>query len=165
MRNDCIVPQAPDIIPQYRDFRKRGNLMSEDRDRGRIEVSPTAVATIANHAVLNSYGVVGMAAKNLVNGLAQVLRPDSKKGIEVHIDEDVIVIDLYVVLEYGLRIAMVARNIMSSVKFAVEKAMGVPITSVNVHVQGLRVSSSNPPKKGTSAQAHRSESGDPKQTS
>jgi uncharacterized alkaline shock family protein YloU len=139
--------------------------MSDERDRGRIEVSPTAVATIANHAVLNAYGVVGMAAKNLVNGLAQVLRPDNKRGIEVHIDEDLIVIDVYVVLEYGLRIAMVARNIMSSVKFAVEKAMGVPITSVNVHVQGLRFSSSNPPNKGTSAQARRSESGDSKQAS
>jgi len=112
----------------------------KQRTRGRIEVSPAAVATIANHAVLNSYGVVGMASKNLVNGLAQVLRPESRRGVEVHIDEDEIVIDLYVVIEYGVRIATVARNIMSSVKFSVEKAMGVPVTSVNVHVQGLRVS-------------------------
>jgi uncharacterized alkaline shock family protein YloU len=99
-----------------------------------------AVATIANYAVLNSYGVVGMSSKNLVNGLAQVLRPDSKRGIEVHIDEDVITIDLYVVIEYGLRIAVVAQNIMTSAKFNVEKAMGVPVASVNVHVLGLRIS-------------------------
>ena len=114
--------------------------MSDASGRGRIEVSPAAVATIANHAVLNSYGVVGMSSKNLVNGLAQVLRPESKRGVEVHVDEDQIIIDLYVVIEYGVRIAMVAKNIMNSVKFSVEKAMGVPITEVNVHVQGLRVS-------------------------
>jgi len=114
--------------------------MSERHDQGRIEVSPAAVATIANHAVLNSYGVVGMSSKNLVNGLAQVLRPDSRRGVQVHIDEDQIVIDLYVVLEYGVPIAAVARNIMSGVRFNVEKAVGVPITSVNVHVQGLHVS-------------------------
>lgn len=108
--------------------------------RGRIEVSPAAVATIANHATLNSYGVVGLASKNLVNGWAQVLRPDSRRGVEVHIDEDQIVIDLYVVIEYGVRIAEVARNIIDSVKFSVEKAVGIPITRVNVHVQGLRVS-------------------------
>ena len=108
--------------------------------RGRIEVSPTAVATIANQAVLSSYGVVGMSSKNLVNGLAQVLRPDSKRGVVVHIDGDHIVIDLYVVIEYGVRIATVARNIMDSVKFTVEKAVGVPVIGVNVHVQGLRVS-------------------------
>ena len=114
--------------------------MSEANIRGRIEVSPAAVATIANHAVLNAYGVVGMSAKNLVNGLAQVLRPDSKRGVDVQIDEDQIVIDLYVVIEYGVRVATAARNIISSVKFSVEKAIGVPLTAVNVHVQGLHVS-------------------------
>lgn len=114
--------------------------MSETHDRGRIEVLPTAVATIANHAVLNSYGVVGMASKNRVNGLVQILRPDSKRGVDVHIDEDQITIDLYVVIEYGVRIAQVAQNIMSSVKFSVERAIGVPVTSINVHVQGLHVS-------------------------
>lgn len=114
--------------------------MSDRTDRGRVEVSPNAVATIANHAVLNSYGVVGMSAKNLVDGLAQVLRPDSKRGVEVHIDEDQITIDLYVVIEYGVRVATVARNIISTVKFSVEKAIGVPLTAVNVHVQGLHVS-------------------------
>ena len=113
--------------------------MSDEYARGRIEVSPAAVATIANHAVLNSYGVVGMSPKNLVNGLAQVLRPDSKRGVEVHIDQDRIVIDLYVVIEHGVRIATVARNIISSVKFSVEKTIGVPVSSVNVHVQGLHV--------------------------
>ena len=114
--------------------------MTDERSQGRIEVSPAAVATIANQLVLNSYGVVGMSAKNLADGLAQVLRPESKRGVEVLIDADIIVIDLYVVIEYGVRIAAVAKNIMESVKFGVEKAMGVPITAVNVHVQGLRVS-------------------------
>ena len=114
--------------------------MNDEYVQGRVQVSPAAVATIANHAVLNSYGVVGMSSKNMVNGLAQVLRPESKRGIQVHIDDDQIVIDLYVVIEYGVRIATVARNIMSSVKFSVEKAMGVPVSCVNVHVQGLRVS-------------------------
>jgi uncharacterized alkaline shock family protein YloU len=114
--------------------------MSDENVQGRIEVLPAAVATIANHAVLSSYGVVGMSSKNLVNGLAQILRPDSKRGVDVHIDGDQIIIDLYVVVEYGVRIAEVARNIMHSVAFSVEKAIGVPITAVNVHVQGLRVS-------------------------
>ena len=114
--------------------------MNDQHDHGRIEVSPAAVATIANHAVLNSYGVVGMSSRSPVNGLAQVLRPESKRGVEVHIDGEEIVVDLYVIMEYGVRIATVASNIISSVRFSVEKALGVPITAVNVHVQGLRVS-------------------------
>jgi len=114
--------------------------MIDGRIRGRIEVSPGAVATIANHAVLNSYGVVGMSPKNLVNGLAQVLRPDSKLGVDVHIDGDQIVVDVYVVIEYGVRIAEVARNIINNVKFSVERALDVPLSAVNVHVQGLHIS-------------------------
>lgn len=124
--------------------------MNDQHDHGRIEVSPAAVATIANHAVLNSYGVVGMSSRSPVNGLAQVLRPESKRGVEVHIDGEEIVVDLYVIMEYGVRIATVASNIISSVRFSVEKALGVPITAVNVHVQGLRVSNGkNRNQRGT----------------
>lgn len=114
--------------------------MTEETRLGRIEVSPTAIASIASQAVLNSYGVVGMASKSLVNGLAELLHPNSKRGVEVRLEGDEIIIDLYVVIEYGTRISTVAHNIMSNVKFSVEKALGVPVSQVNVHVQGLRVS-------------------------
>jgi uncharacterized alkaline shock family protein YloU len=59
----------------------------------------------------------------------------------VRLDGDQIIIDLYVIIEYGTRISAVAHNIMSNVKFSVEKSLGVPVAEVNVHVRGLRVSS------------------------
>jgi uncharacterized alkaline shock family protein YloU len=114
--------------------------MADETRLGRIEISPTAIAGIASQAVLNSYGVVGMASKSLVGGLAQLLHPDSRRGVEVRLEGNRIIIDLYVVIEYGTRVSTVAHNIMSSVKFSVEKALGVPVSQVNVHVQGLRVS-------------------------
>ena len=114
--------------------------MAEETRLGRIEVSPIAIASIASQAVLNSYGVVGIASKSLVGGLAELLHRDSKRGVVVRMEGDQIIIDLYVIIEYGTRIATVAHNIMSNVKFSVEKALGVPVAKVNVHVQGLRVS-------------------------
>jgi len=114
--------------------------MADETRLGRIEISPSAIAGIASQAVLNSYGVVGMASKSLVGGLAQLLHRDSKRGVEVKLEGNRIIIDLYVVIEYGTRISTVAHNIMSSVKFSVEKALGGPVSQVNVHVQGLRVS-------------------------
>jgi uncharacterized alkaline shock family protein YloU len=114
--------------------------MSEETRLGRIEISPTAIASVASQAVLNSYGVVGMASKSLVGGLAELLGRDSKRGVGVRLEGDQIIIDLYVIIEYGTRISAVAHNIMSNVKFSVEKALGVPVFQVNVHVQGLRVS-------------------------
>ena len=107
---------------------------------GNIHVSPRAIATIAYQAVLESYGVVGMASKNLVNGLANVLVKDLTKGVDVHFKDDQIDIDLYIVVEYGTRIKSVAASVANTVRYQVEKALGLPVHQVNVHVQGLRIS-------------------------
>jgi uncharacterized alkaline shock family protein YloU len=113
----------------------------EETRLGKIEVAPTAIASLSSQAVLECYGVVGMATKDLARGIVEILQPAShRRGVDVHIDEDQIVIDLYVVIEYGTRIATVARNIQSVVRYTVERALGVPVAAVNVHVQDLRVS-------------------------
>jgi uncharacterized alkaline shock family protein YloU len=109
---------------------------------GKIEVTARAVATVAAKTVFECYGVVGMTSKTLRDGLAVLLQQDNPhRGIGVHfVGRGRIVIDLYVVIEYGLRISEVAQNIMSRVKFAVEKSLGLPVVQVNVNVQGVRVS-------------------------
>ena len=109
-------------------------------NRGRIEVAPAAIANIANQAVLSCYGVVGTADKDLAIGIVNLLSPDSKRGIEVHIKGDEIVIDVYIIVEYGTRIVAVARSVMNVVKFSVERALGIRVSAVNVHVEGLRIS-------------------------
>lgn len=108
---------------------------------GSIHVSPRAIASVAYHAALQSYGVVGLASKNLVDGLAQVLVQDPTHGVEVHYDGEHIHIELYIVVEYGTRIKSVASSVSNTVRFHVEKALGIPINDINVHVQGLRISS------------------------
>jgi uncharacterized alkaline shock family protein YloU len=115
--------------------------MSDSTNLGHIHVSPQAIASIASSAVMASYGVVGMTNKNLAGDLAEILQKESwRRGVEVELQGDQIVIDLYVVLEYGLRLSEVAHNIMSAVKYQVEKLLGVPIGAVNVHIQGIRIS-------------------------
>ena len=107
---------------------------------GSIHISPNAVATIAYHATLESYGVVGLAPKNLVEGLAHTITRESTRGVSVHYDGDQIDIDIYVVVEYGTRIAAVANSVANTVRFHVEKALGLRVTNINVHIAGLRVS-------------------------
>ena len=108
---------------------------------GKIEVSPTAIASLASQAVLECYGVVGMATKDLASGIVEILQPSShRRGVDVQMEGGNLMIDLYVVMEYGTRIAVVARNIQSAVKYAVEKSLSAPVATVNVHVQDLRVS-------------------------
>ena len=116
--------------------------MAEEQRLGSIEISHVAIASIASQAVLGCYGVVGMSSRTLRDGLAELLHPaDSpRKGVQVELVDDRITVDLYVIMEYGVRVSEVAHNIMQSVKFNVEKTLGVPVAQVNIHVQGLRIS-------------------------
>ena len=115
----------------------------KEESHGKIDISKAAVATIANRAVNQCYGVVGMANKNFVNGISNILSRDSRRGIDVKIEDNKIVIDVYVIVEYGTRIRVVAESIQNTVRFHVEKAIGFPVGAVNVYVHGLRLSDGN----------------------
>ncbi len=119
----------------------RQDCMNEEPFLGRIEVSPRAISSIAGQAVLECYGVVGMAAKHARMDLGDIL-PGAhfRHGVQVHLNENRIVIDLYVVIESGTRITQVAQGIQKRVAFSVEHATGLQVAEVNVHVQDLRVS-------------------------
>lgn len=114
--------------------------MKDSNPLGNIYVSYRAIATVAYQAALSSYGVVGFAAKNLAEGLAQVLVKDPTLGVDVRYVNNSIQIDLYIIVEYGTRIKMVASSVADNVRYQVEKAIGLPVSQVNVHVRGLRVS-------------------------
>lgn len=107
---------------------------------GRITISPRAIATIACQAALQSYGVVGMTSMNLAKGIAHALIHDPRYGVQVNVIEDQIAIELFVIVEYGTRISSVAASVANSVRYQVERAIGMPVAAVNVHVQDLRVS-------------------------
>lgn len=107
---------------------------------GNIYVSYKAIASVAYQSATQSYGVVGLSAKNLATGLAQVIVKDPTLGVDVHFDGKAIQIDLYVIVEYGTRIKSVATSVSENVRYLVEKTFGLPVNQVNVHVRGLRIS-------------------------
>jgi uncharacterized alkaline shock family protein YloU len=115
-------------------------MSDENTPLGRVTISPRAIATIAYQAARQSYGVVGLTSKNLVEGITQVIVKDPTHGIEVKYNDQKIAIDIYVIIEYGTRIKSVAASVSNTIKFNVEKALGMPVEEVNVHVRGLRVS-------------------------
>ena len=115
----------------------------ETTSLGGIHVSPNAVATIAYHATLQPYGVVGLAPKNLADGIVSTITREPSRGISVKYMEDEIYIDINVVVEYGTRINSVAESVANTVRFHVEKALGLRVSKVNVHVAGLRISNTD----------------------
>jgi uncharacterized alkaline shock family protein YloU len=107
---------------------------------GSILIQKDAIASIARQSTLQSYGVVGLAPKDLIENIRQILKRDSKYGVDVTFDHDGLIIDLYIVVEYGTRIKSITNSIVNSVKYNVEKTVGLPVRRINVHVRGLRIS-------------------------
>jgi uncharacterized alkaline shock family protein YloU len=118
---------------------KTSTALGQARQWGRVEVFPSAVAAIAGHAALGCYGITGMAARGLRDGVAELLhRENVDRGVEVVEVDGGLAIDVFVIVQYGIRISEVAHNLQETVKFAVERSVNVPVVEVNVNVQGVR---------------------------
>lgn len=120
---------------------KAAQTLIQSRDLGRIQVSPRVVATIAAHAAADCYGIVGMAAQGLREGLAQRLHRESvHRGVDVELREDGVAISLYVIVEFGIRVTEVSQNLTNAVRYSIERTLGLPVVEVNINVQGVHVS-------------------------
>ncbi|MFG6148957.1 Asp23/Gls24 family envelope stress response protein [Halobacillus sp. B23F22_1] len=108
---------------------------------GHITISNDVISTIAGGAAVECYGIVGMASKNqLRDGLAEMLRRENfSKGVVVRQDEGHVHIDMYIIVSYGTKISEVAHNVQSQVKYALNKNVGLSVNSVNIYIQGVRV--------------------------
>ena len=115
-------------------------MVEETTSLGGIHVSPNAIATIAYHATLESYGVVGLAPKNLADGIVKSITREPSRGVTVRYNGEQIDIEIHIIVEYGTRINSVAESVANTVRYHVEKALGLKVNTVSVHVAGLRVS-------------------------
>ncbi len=107
---------------------------------GNITIDDNVVASLAGLAAMECYGLVGMATSSATEGLVELLRREHlTKGVKVSSAEDKIVIDLYIMVQFGISISVVSSNIIERVKYSVEEATGLRVERVNVNVQGVRV--------------------------
>ena len=114
--------------------------MTEENELGNVTISSKAIASVAGLAAMRTYGIVGMASKSFVDGLAHAIVSDPRHGVDVKIQNGQISVDLYIVIEYGTRITTVATEVANTVEYQIEQSIGMPVSAVNVHVQDLRVS-------------------------
>ncbi len=107
---------------------------------GEIVIGNEVIARIAGRAAMECYGVVGMAAKNVKDGIARLLKKESlTKGIRLTAENNELSIDLHVIMLYGTSIYAICNSLIDTVKYKVEKYTGLTVKAVNVFVDGLRV--------------------------
>ncbi|KAA8674881.1 Asp23/Gls24 family envelope stress response protein [Clostridium sp. MT-14] len=109
-------------------------------DMGIVKISDEVVGVIAGLATTEIDGIVGMSA-SLVGGITQILsgKKNLSKGVKVNVGENSAAIDLYVVVEYGVRIPDVALKVQENVKRAVESMTGLDVSAINIHVQNVMI--------------------------
>ena len=115
-------------------------MTSQDNQMGKIYILPKAIKTVVRDATLESYGVIGLAPGNVRLSFVKMFDEEGDYGIVVASDERGLEITINLIVEYGLRIKSVTDSVAESVKYNVEKTMGVPVKRVNVHVRGMRIS-------------------------
>lgn len=104
---------------------------------GKVLFADDVVATIAGLAATDVKGVAAMSG-GIANGIAEKLgRKSLAKGVKVQVGEKEAAIDLYIIVDYGVKVPEVAWNIQESVKKAVETMTGLSVIEVNIHVQGV----------------------------
>ena len=107
---------------------------------GELSISDDVLATLAGISAIECYGIVGMASKRATDGLVELLGSDNlSRGVKVVSQGNEVSIDLHIIVEYGISIATVAKNIIETVKYKVENLTGVTVKKVNIVVEGVRV--------------------------
>ena len=107
---------------------------------GKISISDLAIAKVASHTALDSYGIVEMVSRRLTDTLALLLKKDGEgRGIKVTTFGNRIFIDVYVIIKYGVSIAAVADSLKEAIKYKVEAFTGMIVDTVNVNVIGVKL--------------------------
>ena len=116
-------------------------MIRQKNDNGSLAVSTSVYTDIAGTAAANCFGVKGMAARSLTDGVYHLLRKESAgKGVHVEFHEDdTISIDLHIMVDHGVNLNAVGASIISEVRYVVTKCTGTEVRAVNVHIDSMVV--------------------------
>ena len=107
---------------------------------GTINIDAYAIAKIAGIVTTECYGIVGMASKNVKDGIVKLLKIESiTKGVKLNIEDNKLIIDLHIIVKYGTNIKAVAETIINTVKYKVEEATSMKVLRINIFVEGIKI--------------------------
>ena len=114
-------------------------MISHDSENGKVIVSTNVYTDIAGTAASNCFGVKGMAARSVSDGVYHLLRKESmSKGVKVEFHEDdTISIDLHIIVDNGVNLGAVGASIISEVRYVVKNCTGTEVRAVNVYIDSM----------------------------
>ena len=114
-------------------------MIRHENENGSVIVSSGVYTDIAGTAATNCFGVKGMAARSVKDGLYHLLRKESNaKGVHVQFhDDNTISIDLHIMVDNGVNLNAVAASIISEVRYVVTSTTGTEVRAVNVYIDSM----------------------------
>ena len=107
---------------------------------GKISISDLAIAKVASHTAMESYGIVEMVSRRFTDSLATLLKKDiGGRGIKITTSSNKIYVDVYVIMKYGVSITAVAESLKEAIKYKVEAFTGMVVSTINVNVIGVKL--------------------------
>ena len=116
-------------------------MIRHNNENGSVNINTSVYTEIAGTAATNCFGVKGMAARSLTDGVYHLLRKESaSKGVRVEFHEDgTISIDLHIIVVGGVNLSAVGASIISEVRYVVTKFTGTEVRAVNVYVDSMMI--------------------------
>ena len=116
-------------------------MIRQTNEQGSVNVNANVYSDIAGTAASNCFGVKGMAARSVSDGVYHLLRKESmSKGVRVEFHEDdTISIDLHIMVDNGVNLNAVGASIISEVRYVVAKCTGTEVRAVNVYVDSMMI--------------------------
>jgi len=107
-----------------------------------LTVSDEVISTIVEKTVMSIPGIYDING-GIIDGITNMLGSKRMRGIKVDIDNKSVSIDIYVIVEYGVKIPDIAWDIQDKVKKIIEDMTGLNVTAVNIHIQGINFKKKN----------------------
>ena len=116
-------------------------MIRQNNENGSVNVSTSVYVDIAGTAASHCFGVTGMAARSVTDGVYHLLRKESMgKGVRVEFHEDdTISIDLHIMVDNGVNLNAVGSSIISEVRYVVAKCTGTEVRAVNVYIDSMMI--------------------------
>ena len=109
-------------------------------EHGNVIYADEVISKIVGLATMECYGVVGMVSKSATEGLWELMRIENlAKGVKIEHKDEKLIIELFVMVEYGTKISVISNNIIQKVKYNVENYTGLKVAAITVNVQAVRI--------------------------
>ena len=135
-----VLAKSKEIV--YNEWVTWRKIMSVNTNNayGKISISDLAIAKVASHTAMESYGIVEMVSRRFTDSLSLLLKKDGGgRGIKVTTSGNRIYVDVYVIMKYGVSINAVAESLKEAIKYKVEVFTGMIVDTVNVNVLGVKL--------------------------